>query len=138
MAALTAVRNTIQMGDRCHADLLYIPMKTATTVYQGSLVCIDAGYAAPARTATGLIVMGRAESTVVNSGANGALFVTVRRGVFKWANADAVAADLGKTLYANDDQTVSVVLTGKSVAGKLLQIDSDGAWCESFGAVTAF
>lgn len=138
MAALTTGRNTIQMGDRAHADLLYVPMKAATTVFQGSLVCIDAGFAAPARTATGLVVMGRAELTVLNPGASGATFVTIRRGVFKWVNADIVAADLGLTAWANDDQTVSHTLTAKSVAGKILQIDSDGVWIETFGAITAF
>jgi hypothetical protein len=134
MAALTAARSTVRQisSESPLASSFSLPVKGSTTIYQGSIVYINAGYAEPGSTTTGKLAAGMAEETVVNAGANGAVNVRVRRGVFKWVNADAVAADLYKTAYANDDQTISVVATGKSVLGKLVQIDSDGAWVEVY------
>jgi len=109
-----------------------LPVKGATTIFQGSIVYINAGFAEPGSTSTAKLAAGMAEETVVNAGANGAVNIRVRRGVFKWANADFVAADLYTTAYANDDQTVSKVSTGKSVLGKCVQIDSDGVWIEVY------
>jgi hypothetical protein len=134
MAALTGARSTARQLSS-EAPLISgvsVPVKAATTIFQGSIVMINAGFAQPAAVATGLLIVGMAEETVVNAGANGALNVRVRRGVFKWANADFVAADLYTTAYANDDQTVSKVLTGKSAVGKVVQIDSDGVWVEAY------
>lgn len=130
MAALTAQRDTPQMMDVQRAPLRW-PVKGATTIYKGGLVVLNAGFAAPGSTATGLIAIGRAKETVVNAGADGAKEIDVEEGTFKWANAggDAiVAADRGATAYITDDQTVNKTATGKSAAGKVIQIDSDGVW----------
>lgn len=130
MAALAAERNTPQMADVQRAPLSW-PVKGSTTIYKGSLVALNAGYAAPGATATSRIAVGRALQTVVNSGADGAKRVTVEEGVFKWANDGGdpiVAASVGGTAYITDDQTVSVTATGKSAAGKVIQLDSDGVW----------
>jgi hypothetical protein len=139
MAALTAVRNTIQQADRVHPDLIYVPVKAATKIWQGSLVVSDAGFAAPGRVATTLLALGRAEITVDNTaGAAGALFVTVRRGAFKWLNAgaDPVAqADFFTTVFIVDDQSIGKTNGGatRSAAGKFLGLDTDGgAWVETF------
>jgi hypothetical protein len=35
---------------------------------------------------------------------------------------------VGATAYITDDQTVNKTATGKSAAGKLVKLDSDGAW----------
>lgn len=130
MAALTAARNTPQLMDVQRAPMTY-KQKGSTTIYQGSLVVLNAGYAAPGSTATGLIAVGRAKTTSVNSGADGAVEIEVDEGIFKWANAggDAlVAADVGALAYITDDQTVNKTATGKSAAGRLYRIDSDGVW----------
>jgi hypothetical protein len=128
---LAADRNT-PMKD---GELVSVPMATAKKVYAGSLVAADAnGYATPGATAATLTYLGRAEETVDNTGANGAKSVLVRRkAIFKWKNSgtDAVVqADLGKVCYIEDDQTVSHTVTGKSIAGKVIAIDSDGVWVE--------
>lgn len=134
MAALTAERNTPRKDDPKTVEKPW-PVKGATTIYKGSLVALNAGYAAPGATATSRVAVGMALETVVNAGADGAKTIRVRQGVHKWANdgGDAiVAGDLGATVYITDDQTVSKTATGKSAAGKVEQIESDGVWVGTF------
>lgn len=134
MAALTADRNT-PFKD---GESIAVPVAANAVIHAGALVVADAtGYAAPGSAATTLTYLGRAESAVDNAGgADGAKTVTVRRKkAFKWANlaADAVTqAELGKTCYVADDQTVAKTNgTGtRSAAGKVMQIESDGVWVE--------
>ncbi len=137
MAALTAERSTIkQPVDAVLANTVVLPVAAGKKIFKGGLVVLSAGYAQPGATAAALVAVGRAEQTVDNTaGANGALTVRVRRGCFKWVNAGAdlvVAADLFATCYVTDDQTVSHTSTGKSAAGKVIQIDSDGVWVETY------
>ena len=127
MAALTAPRNTLQrVGSPA------FPVKAATTVHQGSLVVLDAGYLAPGRTAVGLIAAGLAEASGTAVAA-GDVSVPARPGTFKFANhgADAIArADVGADCYIVDDQTVAKTNGGntRSRAGKVVDIDADGVW----------
>lgn len=131
MAALTAPRNTPMR----HGDIFAFPVKAATTVHQGSLVVLDAGYAAPGRTATALIAVGRAEHSATAVAAGDAV-VEVRRGVFKFANSgstDAIAqADVGADCYIVDDQTVAKThaTNTRSRAGKVVAVDGDGVWVQ--------
>lgn len=130
MSALAAARNTPQSLDVQRAHQSW-KVKGATTIWKGSLVALNAGYAAPGATATSRIATGRALETVVNAGADGAVEVKVEEGIFKWANDGGdpiVAASVGGTAYITDDQTVSVTATGKSAAGKIMRLDSDGVW----------
>lgn len=113
------------------------PMAATKKIYAGSLVALNAsGYAVPGATATTLIAVGRAEAQVDNSsGGNGDKSITVRRGVFRFANsgADAVTrTEIGKSCYIVDDQTVAKTDgTGtRSVAGKVIDLDSAGVWVE--------
>ncbi|MFH1027681.1 MAG: hypothetical protein V1791_06740 [Pseudomonadota bacterium] len=130
--ALSTDRNT-PMKD---GELISVPMATAKKIYAGSLVAANAtGYATPGATATTLTYLGRAEETVDNTGADGAKYILVRCGkAFKWKNAagDAVTqAELGKTCYITDDETVSKTNAGgntQSAAGKVVGVESDGVW----------
>lgn len=138
MSALTAARDTERLGEDAVPPLLKLPMKASTKVFAGSLVVIDAGYAAPGTTATGKKAAGRAESTVDNtSGAAGDKVIAVRRGVWKWNNStsgDLIAqADVGKVCYIVDDQTVAKTdATGtRSPAGVILQVETDGVFVET-------
>jgi hypothetical protein len=131
MAALTAARNTPQRA----GDILGYPVKASVKPIQGGIAVLSAGYAAPATTATGLIAIGRFEATVDNtSGADGALSVQVRRGTFRFGNSasgDLIAqADAGADCYLVDDQTVAKTsgANTRSVAGKIIAVDSDGVW----------
>ena len=133
MAALTADRNTPKMS----AEQIGVPM-AAVKIFAGSLVAANAtGYATPGATATTLTYLGRAAETVDNTGGvAGAKTIRVdRKEAYKFANlgADLVTqADLGKTCYIVDDQTVAKTSGGatRSLAGKVVGIDADGVWVE--------
>ena len=80
-------------------------------------------------------MLGCAEQTVVNAGADGAKSVLAKRGVFKFFNAaaDAVAAgDVGKDCYILDDQTVAKTNPNstRAVAGIVQEVDADGVWVD--------
>ncbi|MEI7614096.1 MAG: hypothetical protein WCK63_14435 [Betaproteobacteria bacterium] len=132
--ALTADRNT-HMRD---GGLLPAPVAANVKIFAGALVAANAtGYAAPGSAATTLTYLGRAESQVDNTGgADGAKIIMVRRGkAFKFANAAAdlvTQAELGKTCYIVDDQTVAKTngTNTRSAAGKVVGVDSDGVWVE--------
>lgn len=131
MTALSAPRNTPQRV----GEILAFPVAAATTIHQGSLVVLDAGYAAPGSTATGLIAVGRAEGSATAVSAGDAQ-VEVRRGTFKFANSgagDAIAqADVGADCYIVDDQTVAKTngTNTRSRAGKVAAVDADGVWVQ--------
>ena len=58
MAKLTAPRDTHEIASG--ATSIVLPVKAATTIYQGSIVAIDAdGYAIPGKKAAGLKAAGR-------------------------------------------------------------------------------
>ena len=131
--ALSKDRNTHMSA----GEFLTFPVEADTTIYAGALVAVNAnGNAVPGSTATTLKAAGRAEHQVVNNpGTAGAQVVTVRRGVFQFANhgADAVgAAHLLTTCYIVDDQTVAATSGGdtRSAAGKVLAVDTHGVWVE--------
>ena len=130
--ALNKDRNT---PTREGADVVH-PVAAAKTIYAGALVVLNAtGYAEPGSTATTLTAAGRAEERVDNSaGANGALTIRVRRGVFRFSNhGDAVTrTEIGESCYIVDDQTVAKTDgTGtRSVAGKVIDLDGSGVWVE--------
>lgn len=132
MAALTDARDTRRREKTTHFD----PVKGATTIYQGALVCLDAnGWLVPGAVATTLKARGVAQETVANSGADGALSAESRPGVYRFANhgADAVTrADIGNDCYIVDDQTVAKTsgTNTRSKAGKVIDLDSVGVWVE--------
>lgn len=135
MVALTADRNTPQRTGTTEDH----PVKGATRIFAGSLVCLDAsGRAVPGATATTLTARGRAEQNVDNSaGADGAATVTIHRGRFRWANSASgdliTRADIGKSAYVVDDQTVAKTngANTRSVAGTIRDVDAQGVWVET-------
>ena len=100
MAALTTERSTNEIANGAHS--LVLPVKASTTIYQGAIVAIDAsGYAIPGKKATGLKTAGRAEETVFNDGADGAVTIKVTRGVFVYNNTATAANKItGPTSWA--------------------------------------
>lgn len=132
--ALTQDRNT-PFKD---AQLVPVPVAADTVIHAGALVVASAtGFAAPGSVAATLTYLGRAEEAVDNTGgADGAKTVLVRRGkAFKWKNhaADPLTqADLGKTVYVVDDETVAKTsdTNARSAGGKLVQFEADGVWVE--------
>lgn len=128
---LAAARNTKERV----GDVSAFPVAAATTIHQGSLVVLAAGYAAPGSTATGLIAVGRAEETTAAVAAGDAQ-VRVKRGTFQFANSaagDLIAqADVGADCYVVDDATVAKTSAAntRSVAGKVVAVDADGVWVQ--------
>lgn len=131
MAALTSARNTPERA----GDIFDFPVKAGVKPIQGGIAVLNAGYAAPGTTATGLIAVGRFEETVDNTaGADGAVSARVKRGIFKFVNSSAgdqiAQADVGADCYIVDDQTVARTngSNTRSAAGKIVAVDADGVW----------
>lgn len=129
--ALAADRNTPMMD----GELVVLPM-AAVKIFAGSLVAANSsGYVTKGATATTLTYLGRAEEQVDNSGGNaGDKSISVSMGkAFKFKNsgADAVTqAELGKTCYIVDDETVAKTngSNTRSAAGTVIKVESDGVW----------
>ena len=134
MAALTMPRDTSEIAQG--AKYLSLPVKGSTTIYQGSLVAMDAsGYAIPGKKAAGLTAAGRAEETVTNPGKDGEATIRVARGVFVFANTGTAANKVTKKhllglCYMEDDQTVTASASGASVAGLVVRVDDSGVAVE--------
>lgn len=130
MAALTQDRRT---SERAGKDF-YFPVATGVTIYAGSIVMLSAtGFAKPATVTTGETCVGRCEEAVTNTGADGDVSVKVRKGVFAFepsATNAPTLANVGDTLYAEDDQTVTTVDTGASAVGTCVDVNEDGVWVE--------
>jgi len=111
------------------------PAAGGARVFAGSMVAVSAGgNASSAANAPGLKVIGRAEAAVDNSaGIAGEKTVTVKRGVFRFANSATQPlgnADIFGTAYVEDDGTVAKITTNSIPAGKVIDIDTDGVWVE--------
>lgn len=140
MSAATTQRNTVQMGALVIPELWTLPVKAATTIINGTIVCTDStGYAVPATTALGLKVYGCAQPGTPPSGlaadnsagSNGAVGVNVLSGVFPWYNsAAAEAIPFGYTgaCFLVDNQTVALTdgEGTRSFAGMVQQVNTDG------------
>lgn len=131
MAALTQDRNT----PRAQGEIESYGVAADAVIFGGALVVLNAGWAEPGSTATGLVAVGRAEGKADNTGgANGDTSVRVQRGIFRFNNSaagDAIAAaDIGADCYIVDDQTVAKTDgTGtRSRAGKIVNVDALGVW----------
>jgi hypothetical protein len=105
-------------------------------VYAGSMVAVNSsGYAVPAADTSGHSVLGRCDKTMdtrlLTLDSNN--YVTVSRGIFRWANADSIArADIGKIVYVTDDQTVNKTGGGNNIiAGAVVDVDSSGVWVDT-------
>ncbi|MDD3328863.1 MAG: hypothetical protein PHW25_17415 [Zoogloea sp.] len=130
MTATTTPRNTPER----QGDVIGAPAKGSALLLAGTIAVANAGYAAPATTATGLVALGRVEETVDNTaGADGAAVVKVRRGIFKFANqaGDLVTqANAFTDCYLVDNQTVAATSAGntRSRAGKVIAVEPDGVF----------
>ena len=109
----------------------------AVKVYAGGIVCANAaGFATPGATSATLTALGVAQVTVDNSGgAAGDKRIEVARGCFYLANKSddlVVQADVGKSCYIVDDETVAHSNGGgtRSIAGIVREVDAGGVWVE--------
>lgn len=127
MTAIAVDRSTPCRHPEAARLLVSYPVAASSIVYKGALVMLDAGYAKTAAAASGVIVVGVAESTVDNSaGSNGTLSVLVSSGnAFRFVGSGIVAADVGKPAYLTDNQTVQdAVGTYGIVVGVIEELES--------------
>lgn len=118
MANLTASRDDLRKDDVLEA----YQVKTATTIYKGALVAVDAtGYAVPA-VGTAVRVVGVAYETIVNAGASGALSVRVwRTGTFQFNASGMAVTNIGAKVYVTDDNTVQLSPTSTIQVGVITE-----------------
>lgn len=136
--AASADRATPMRGPEGGMRRRRYPQKGSTTIYKGTIVMILAGYLAPGADASGGLVVGVAEETSVNGGADGAAYVNVVCGAsFRFVGSSIAAADVGKTAYVADDITVADGDPGNSVvAGVIDELEStDVVWVRIEGKV---
>jgi hypothetical protein len=134
MTALLGDRGTVERS----GDTLVLNAAATKKYFAGALIARDAnGRATPGAVATTLRGVGRCEDFVDNSfGANDAVTVRIRKGIFRYANSAAAdqvtAADIGKSCYIMDDQTVAKTDGGgtRSVAGNVFDVDAQGVWVD--------
>jgi len=123
MAALTKDRNTTR---KIGGQAAY-PVAAGAKIYAGSMVCLNSeGYAVPGADTAGLKFAGVSREYVDNSnGADGALKILVwKDGVFDFEAANISAADVGKPVFAADDQTVALTTTNGVGCGIITELES--------------
>lgn len=124
MAALTDNKEVHEK----HQRLIQTPVAAAVVVYKGAIVMGNAsGYLAPMVPAVNITFAGIAAEKADNAtGANGDVEADhFRTGLFKLSGTGFTQADLGKTVYASDDQTVSTTQgTNEVSVGKIAQVVS--------------
>ncbi len=119
MSALTEDRGTLKKIPRLRT------LEAAGTIYAGALVAVNGdGKAVAASDASGLTVIGCAQNAAA-VGEN----VTAEAGCFAYEGSGITNADIGKTAYVSDDQTVSLGAgTNSVVAGVVYDVDAEGVW----------
>lgn len=108
---------------------LVFPVKAGQVIKEGMIVAIKEGYAIPGAKTTGATTVGVALEPVDNSaGTDGEAVIKVKRGAFKVLNSTdnpVTQADVFKTAYFVDANTVTATGTGSSAVGKILSLDGD-------------
>ncbi|WP_175992316.1 hypothetical protein [Burkholderia vietnamiensis] len=135
MTALTADRDT---QNRAGSRYSY-PAKGGVLFFVGAIAAIDSatGFATKGAASTTLKGAGIVQEQVDNTaGADGALNVPLKRGLWRVANsagADQLTLkDIGANAYIVDDQTVAKTDGGatRSVAGIVRDVEPAGVWVE--------
>lgn len=132
MAATTTDRNTRRRSGSRRA----IPVAATTKIPAGAMAAINgAGYLVNGATSATLKCVGVPQATIDNSaGADGTITGEADTGVhgpFLILGADPVTrASIGADVFMVDNQTIAATSGGstRSVAGKLFDVDAEGAW----------
>lgn len=124
---MTALTASVAREEK-ESKLLSLPVAANAIIFRGALVKINAaGYVEPCATESGAVFAGTAREGVDATGAaSGDYSVLVEeRNSFYVAAAGIVAADLGKLVYASDDNTVALVDSGDlQEVGKIIEVVS--------------
>lgn len=139
MAVLAA---DVQLEFKGGGDIRAFPVLTATTIYKGSLVTIDAnGFAIAGADTASTTCIGVATEQVVNSGASGAKWIRVQTsGCAKLVFENTlVQADVGNWVYVKDSGAASHATgpTNDIPVGVLMEyISATSGWVELGARVT--
>jgi hypothetical protein len=139
MTALATGRNTPE----AIGDIEEYPVLAGALCYEGGIAVLDSnGYCKPGVTGAGLIAAGCFQARADNSaGASGDIRAKVKKGVFRFANSagadEVLISHVGDNCYIADDQTVAIVATGRSIAGRVEQVDAQGVWVRMGSALLA-
>ncbi len=130
--ALTTARSTPRKMDAFYNSSIAVPAAASQTFYSGALVCLNAsGLLVPGATSTTLtpvgvlmeqpnIIPARVYTPATNEQ------MVVQLGTFKFNNDGTnpvLQAHLLELVYIVDDETVSILSTGRSYAGVCVGID---------------
>jgi hypothetical protein len=108
-------------------DINQVPVKASAIIYQGAAVGgHSSGYARPI--ANGDKFLGFADEKIDNSGGgDGVKIVRVRkRGAILLDISGVALGDIGKSVYATDDNTFTLSDTDAVYIGQISRIDSSG------------
>jgi len=126
---MTAATEDINTRRKEQGDYSY-PVAASTTIYLGTLVCIDSnGYAIPAAQGASNTVVGVAREQVTAVAA-GSERVMVDRGVFLLACTAITQAMVGRTMFVVDDQTVDDAVGANSTKAGVLEeyVSATSGW----------
>ncbi len=122
--ALAKDRDTLQK----EGTDIELPVAASTQIFGGGMVTTNAtGYCVPAANTASFIFAGVALAGADNSAVatDGAINVSLRRkGSFLFAASGLTAADVGKTAYVSDDQTITLTAGNGVIAGKIVEVVS--------------
>lgn len=145
MTALNAPRQVVRLAQN-GCDVYGVA--AGAVCLAGGIAILAAGYARPAREGQGgndtvkaadaatYVAVGVFAQTVTGGVADGAVTVKVQPGAYNFRNsagADQISiADIGKTVFLVDDQTVARTSAGgiRAVAGTVVRIDEEGIWVD--------
>lgn len=106
-----------------------LPLANGEVAERGKLACIDtanAGVIIVGKTAVGLVPIGIFAESFTGNGTRGILIRMHREYQGTWWNNDAAAlianTDRGKAVYMKDAETVTLVATGRSAIGMILDV----------------
>ena len=120
MTALTANK----LASEKDGKIQLMPVKSAAIIFQNALLMVDP--VAVGVLPAAALVNGRFVGIAYEDNSDGAASIRVQReGAFEMVGVGFADADLGKPVYASDDQTVSVTqATNELEVGKVIEIIS--------------
>ncbi len=113
--------------------VVQVPIYAAAKIYQGAMVALltASGYAVRAGTASTGAVQGVAQAEAAAPASSGDVNVNLRCGLFAFAlhaTHTPTIADVGKVLYASDDNTLSNDAGDGPVAGICTGFEASSGW----------
>lgn len=130
MAALTANRpipNIVQSDALGGGIVLDLPLGATEQMYQGGFVSLDAGDKFGAPLAAGEIFVGISLDKILSVATNGTNTCRVlTNAMFQHAITSIAQADIGKLVYASDDNTLTLTSTSNSQVGRIVNVPATG------------